>query len=47
MFPDAVRVDLAPLAPNAGSLQPVTLTVPIRLTRLPFLDYQKELSVGK
>jgi hypothetical protein len=47
MFPDAIRVDLAPLAPNAGSLQPVTLTVPIRLTRLPFLDYQKELLVGK
>jgi len=46
-FPDAIRVDLAPLAPNAGSLQPVTLTIPIRLTRLPFEDYQKELLVGK
>jgi hypothetical protein len=46
-FPDAIRVDLAPLGPDAGRLQPVTLTVPIRLTRLPFLDYQKELLVGK
>ena len=46
-FPDAIRVDMAPLAPDAGRLQPVTLTIPIRLTRMPFLDYQKELLVGK
>jgi len=46
-FPDAIRVDMAPLAPDAGRLQPVTLTIPIRLTRLPFEDYRKELLVGK
>jgi|SRR5271165_149016 len=46
-LPDAIRVDMAPLAPDAGRLQPVTLSVPIRLTRMPFLDYQKELLVGK
>jgi hypothetical protein len=46
-FPDAVRVELAPLAPDAGRLQPVTLTVPIRLTRLPLANYQEELLIGK
>jgi hypothetical protein len=46
-FPQAIRIDMAPLAPDAGRLQPVTLTIPIRLTRLPFEDYQKELLVGK
>jgi hypothetical protein len=46
-LPDAVRIDLAPLAPDAGRLQPVTLTVPIRITRLPLADYQRELPFGK
>jgi hypothetical protein len=46
-FPEAVRIDLAPLAPDAGRLQPVTLTIPIRLTRLPFANYQEELLLGK
>jgi type II secretory pathway component PulJ len=46
-FPDAIRIDLAPLVPNAGRLQPVTLTVPIRLTREPLVDYSKELLIGK
>ncbi|HTW67139.1 MAG TPA: prepilin-type N-terminal cleavage/methylation domain-containing protein [Bryobacteraceae bacterium] len=46
-YPDAIRVSLAPLAPDAGRLQPVTLTVPIRLTRLPFANYQEELTLGQ
>jgi hypothetical protein len=47
MLPDAIRIDLAPLAPDAGRLQPVTLTVPVRLTRLPLANYQEELLVGQ
>jgi hypothetical protein len=47
MLPDAVRVTLAPLAPDPGRLQPVTLTIPVRLTRLPLADYQEELLLGK
>src|SRR5271170_4388812 len=47
ILPDAVRIDLAPLAPDAGRLQPVTLTIPIRVTRLPLADYQEELWIGK
>jgi general secretion pathway protein J len=46
-LPDAVRIDLAPLAPDAGRLQPVTLTVPIRVTRLPLANYQEELISGR
>jgi type II secretory pathway pseudopilin PulG len=46
-LPDAVRIDLAPLEPEAGHLQPVTLTVPIRITRLPLANYQEELLVGQ
>jgi type II secretory pathway component PulJ len=42
-LPDAVRIDMAPIAPDAGRLQPVTLTVPIRVTRLPLANYQEEL----
>jgi hypothetical protein len=47
ILPDAVRIDLAPLAPDPGRLQPVTLTIPLRLTRLPFADYQEELTLGQ
>jgi hypothetical protein len=47
MLPDAVRIDLAPLAPDTGRLQPVTLTIPIRVTRLPLEDYQRELPLAK
>jgi hypothetical protein len=46
-YPDAIRVELAPLAPDAGKLQPVALTIPIRITRLPFVNYQEELKVGQ
>jgi hypothetical protein len=47
VLPDAVRIEMAPLAPDAGRLVPVTLTVPIRITRLPLVNYQQELLVGK
>ncbi len=46
-LPDAVRIDLAPLAPDSGRLQPVTLTIPVRVTRLPLVDYQEELAIGR
>jgi hypothetical protein len=46
-LPDAVRIDMAPLAPDPGRLQPVTLTIPIRLTRIPLIDYQEELLIGQ
>jgi hypothetical protein len=46
-FPDAVRIEMAPLAPDAGRVQPITLTIPVRLTRLPLVNYQEELLVGK
>jgi len=44
VLPDAIRIDLAPIAPDAGRLQPVTLTIPIRITRLPLTNYLEELS---
>jgi len=47
VFPDAVRIEMAPLQPELGRLQPVTLTVPIRLTRLPLANYQEELLIGQ
>ena len=47
VIPDAVRVEMAPLEPEPGRLQPVTLTVPIRLTRLPLANYQEELLIGQ
>ena len=43
VLPDAIRVDLAPLAPAPGRLQPAALTVPVRVTRLPLADYQQEI----
>jgi hypothetical protein len=42
-LPDAIRVEMAPLAPDAGRLQPVTLTIPVRITRLPLVNYLEEL----
>jgi general secretion pathway protein J len=39
VLPNALRIEMAPLAPDAGRLQPVTLTIPIRVTRLPMEAY--------
>jgi hypothetical protein len=46
-LPDAVRIDLAPIAPDPGRLLPVTLTIPVRVTRLPLENYQEELTLGQ
>ena len=35
LLPNAIRIEMAPLAPDAGRLQPVTLTVPVHVTRDP------------
>ena len=38
-LPTAIRIDMAPLAASAARLEPVTLTVPVHVTRLPMEDY--------
>jgi len=38
-LPNAIRVEMAPLNPNPGALEPVTLTLPVHVTRLPLEDY--------
>ncbi len=35
VLPSAVRVEMAPLVPDSSRLEPVTLTIPVRVTRLP------------
>jgi prepilin-type N-terminal cleavage/methylation domain-containing protein len=35
VLPNAIRIEMAPLAPDLGRLQPVTLTIPVHVTRLP------------
>jgi prepilin-type N-terminal cleavage/methylation domain-containing protein len=35
VLPSAIRIEMAPLAPDLGRLQPVTLTIPVHVTRLP------------
>jgi hypothetical protein len=42
VLPSAVRIELAPLAPDQGRLQPVTLTIPIHVTRLPLEPYENQ-----
>jgi hypothetical protein len=38
VLPNAIRIEMAPLAPDPGRLQPVTLTIPIHVTRLTLPD---------
>jgi hypothetical protein len=38
-WPKAVRVEMAPLVPDPGRLQPISLTAPIRLHRSPEVAY--------
>jgi len=38
-LPDAIRVDMAPFAPDPGRLQPMALTIPVHVTRLPLEPY--------
>ncbi len=35
VLPSAIRIEMAPLTPDLGRLQPVTLTIPVHVTRLP------------
>jgi prepilin-type N-terminal cleavage/methylation domain-containing protein len=39
ILPSAVRVEMAPLIPDSSRLEPVTLTIPVRVTRLPLVPY--------
>jgi prepilin-type N-terminal cleavage/methylation domain-containing protein len=41
-LPDAIRIDMAPLNPDSGRLQPVTLTSPVRVNRLPLELYANQ-----
>jgi prepilin-type N-terminal cleavage/methylation domain-containing protein len=38
-LPNAIRIEMAPIAPNAARLEPVTLTMPVHVTRLPMEEY--------
>lgn len=38
-WPKAVRVEMAPLVPDPGRLQPISLTAPIRIHRSPEVTY--------
>ena len=40
LFPSAIRIEMAPLQPDASRLQLVTLTVPVHLTRDPQRHYE-------
>jgi prepilin-type N-terminal cleavage/methylation domain-containing protein len=35
VLPNAIRIEMAPLASDLGRLQPVALTIPVHVTRLP------------
>ena len=39
-LPDAIRIEMAPLEPDSASLQPLPLTIPLRVTRLPLGQYE-------
>ena len=39
VLPSAVRIEMAPLVPDSSRLEPVTLTIPVRVTRLPMEPY--------
>lgn len=40
LLPDAIRINMAPLEASAGSLEPVTLTLPVHVTRHPLEPYE-------
>lgn len=40
LLPDAVRIEMAPLTPDPGRLQPVSLTIPVHVTRHPLEPYE-------
>ncbi len=39
ILPSAVRFEMAPLVPDPGRVQPVTLTIPVHVTRRPLEPY--------
>jgi len=39
-LPDAVRIEMAPLKPDSGRLEPVSLTIPVHVTRHPLEQYE-------
>lgn len=39
VLPNAIRIEMAPLVPDPGRLVPVTLTIPVHVTRLPLELY--------
>jgi hypothetical protein len=38
-WPRGVRIEMAPLQPDATRLQPITVTAPVRLLRSPVVQY--------
>ncbi len=40
LFPDTIRIEMAPLVADPGRLQPVTLTIPVHVTRHPLEPYE-------
>lgn len=45
VLPKAIRIEMAPFAPDPGRLQPVTLTIPVHVTRLPLESYENTENV--
>ena len=41
-LPDAIRIEMAPLAPDPARLQPLTLTIPVHVNRQPLEEYELE-----
>ena len=41
-LPEAIRVEIAPLRPDPAQLQPLALTIPIHVNRLPLEQYELE-----
>ena len=41
-LPDAIHIEMAPLAPDPARLQPLTLTIPVHVNRLPLEQYDLE-----
>jgi len=39
LLPDAVSIEMAPLIPDSSRLQPLSLTIPVRVTRHPLEPY--------
>lgn len=39
-LPDAIRIEMTPIKPDPSRLEPMTLTMPVRVTRLPLENYE-------